>query len=428
MAYQTVHPATNRLIASFPEHTEDQIQVLLEQAESAFGRWRRSAFSERKALLLKCADRLRQNRTAFSRLITLEMGKRIAESEYEIDYCARIIEFYAKGAEKILADQPFLSDAAEIYLRYEPIGPLLGIMPWNFPFYQAIRFAAPNMMAGNTILLKHAGIVPQCALALERLFKDSGLPEGVYQNVFAPTDLVGGIIADDRIRGVSLTGSAQAGMAVAAEAGRHLKKSVLELGGNDVFMVLDDADLEHAAKMARIGRMINAGQSCIASKRFIVAKAAAERFIELFKAELTGLKMGDPFDPATELAPLSSEQAAGLLDEAVKHAVKQGGQGFAGRRPGCPGRGVLRADDVDRRHPRHGAVRPGAVRARGGDLHRRKRSRGRQAGQRFVLWPGRLDLYRQSGARPKDRRANRKRHGFCQSADQVAAGTAVRRR
>jgi len=252
------------------------------------------------------------------------MGKRISESQYEINYCADITEYYAKGAEKFLADQPMEDVDADAYIHFEPLGVLMGVMPWNFPFYQVIRFATPNIMAGNTVMVKHASNVPQCAAAIAELFTQCGLPDGVYTNLFIPSEFVEAIVSDKRVQGVSLTGSEKAGAAVAAIAGKNLKRSVLELGGNDPFIVLEDADLEKTVELAVKGRMVNAGQSCVASKRFIVVEKVAEKFLSAFKEQMSQLKMGDPMDEKTTLAPLSTEEAAVNLLEKVREAVSAG--------------------------------------------------------------------------------------------------------
>ncbi|MCO8123149.1 NAD-dependent succinate-semialdehyde dehydrogenase [Stieleria sp. TO1_6] len=324
MSIASINPATNAPIKTFRPLTKDQTLAAVEKSDQAFRQWRKSTFAQRKKIMLAFADQLRHRADEFARLITLDMGKRISESQYEIEYCAKISEFYAQGAETFLADEPMDVAGVDAYLQYTPLGPLLGVMPWNFPFYQVVRFATPNLMAGNTVMVKHASNVPQCAQAIEDLFAECGLPEGVYTNLFIPSEFVEAIIADKRVQGVSLTGSEKAGAAVAASAGKHLKRSVLELGGNDPFIVLEDADLEHTVESAVKGRMVNAGQSCVASKRFIVVSSVADQFLAAFKNQMSQLRPGDPLDENTTLAPLSSEEAAVKLHHQVESAINAG--------------------------------------------------------------------------------------------------------
>ncbi|MCA9130183.1 MAG: NAD-dependent succinate-semialdehyde dehydrogenase [Planctomycetales bacterium] len=324
MTIATINPSTNKIIRKFETLRKDDVSNAIQLADNAYQQWRKTSFALRKACLEKFAELLRSDLDELARLITLEMGKRFAESQYEIEYCATIAEYYAAGAEKFLADQRFDVDDATAYLRHEPIGVVLGVMPWNFPFYQVVRFAAPNIMAGNTVLMKHASIVPQCAIAIEKLFAECGLPTGVYTNLLIPTEFVETILSDDRVQGVSLTGSESAGAAVAAIAGKHLKRSVLELGGNDAFIVLEDADLEHAVQQAVKGRIVNAGQSCVAAKRFIVDQAIADEFLSGFKKQMSELQLGDPMDASTTLGPLSSEEAAETVQKQVQSAIDAG--------------------------------------------------------------------------------------------------------
>lgn len=324
MPITSVNPATNETIESFPHLSKDETRSAIEQANAAYGEWKRTSFDQRTKVLLEFASSLRDRADEFARLITLDMGKRISESRREIEYCAEIAEFYANGAEEFLADQPMELDEVNAYIRYEPIGVLLGVMPWNFPFYQVVRFAAPNIMAGNAVMVKHASNVPQCARAIAVLFAECGLPAGVYTNLFIPTDFVESIISDKRVQGVSLTGSEKAGAAVAGLAGKNLKRSVLELGGNDPFIVLEDADLKKTVELAVKGRMVNTGQSCVAAKRFIVVESVADDFLTAFKEQMGALKIGDPMDEETTLAPLSTEDAAEKLEKQVQAAIDAG--------------------------------------------------------------------------------------------------------
>ena len=324
MTIQSINPANNQLLKSYEPLTRGEAMDKLDAAHQAYREWRKTSLQTRKKHILDFAQRLRDNTDEFAELITAEMGKRISESRDEIEFCARIAEFYANGAEEFLADQPVGVEDADAVIHYEPLGVLLGVMPWNFPFYQVTRFATPNIMAGNTVMVKHAGNVPQCAERIEQLFHKCGLPAGVYTNLFIPNEFVEPLIADDRIRGVSLTGSEKAGAAVAELAGKHLKRSVLELGGNDAFVVLDDVDLEHVVEMAVQGRMVNAGQSCVASKRFIVLESIADDFLTAFKARMADLRLGDPTDPDTDVAPLSTEEAASSLNDRVQKTIHAG--------------------------------------------------------------------------------------------------------
>ena len=324
MSYLSINPLNNEKLKSFEPLTKEQTIQAIQKADEAFDLWRTTSFAERNEVLIKFAIQLRNRTDEFAELITLEMGKRISESREEITFCAEIAEFYANGAETFLADQPMDVEDADAYIQHTPIGVLLGVMPWNFPFYQVTRFAAPNIMAGNTILVKHASNVPQCALAIAQLFKECGAPEGVFTNLFIPTDFVKSVIEDDRIQGVSLTGSEKAGAMVAGEAGQKLKRSVLELGGNDAFIVLEDADMEHVIQMAVKGRMANTGQSCVAAKRFIIVEEVADEFLSAYTEAMSKMKLGDPMDDETDVAPLSTEEAAVHLDEMVQKTINAG--------------------------------------------------------------------------------------------------------
>lgn len=327
---KSINPYSGKLLKSYPEISKAELIEKLERSQSAFSDYKQTSLSERKRLLLAAQKLLLESKKSLSRLITLEMGKRLSEAEYEIDYCASILKYYAESAEEFLAEQAIAVEDAEATLSYTPLGPLLGIMPWNFPFYQVIRFAAPNLMAGNTVLIKHAGNVPQCAEALENLFSNAGFPSGVYTNLFIPTEFVGPIISHKFINGVSLTGSEKAGAAVAAMAGENVKKSVLELGGNDPFIVLEDADLELAIQQGLEGRMVNNGQSCVASKRFIVVEPLAKKFIAGMKKAMGKLVLGDPLDESTDLGPLASEEAVTRLAAQVEQSIRNGAKVILG--------------------------------------------------------------------------------------------------
>lgn len=324
MSIRSINPTNGEVLKTFEPMTREEAMQAVSTAHEAFGSWRQTSFDDRKKMMLKLSARLREYQTEYAKMISLEMGKRLEEAMGEIEYCAHIAEFYANGAEEFLADQPMDVEDADAYIQHAPIGALLGVMPWNFPFYQVIRFATPNIMAGNTCLIKHASCVPQCAKAIEKLFTQCGFPQGVFTNLFIPSEFVATIIGDDKIAGVSLTGSEAAGASVAAEAGKNIKRSVLELGGNDAFIVLDEADLDQVVKMAVKGRMVNNGQSCVASKRFIVVEPLAESFLEGFKKQVESMTLGDPLDDSTDLGPLSTEGAAVRLAEQVQRSIDAG--------------------------------------------------------------------------------------------------------
>ncbi|MGB3212042.1 MAG: NAD-dependent succinate-semialdehyde dehydrogenase [Desulforhopalus sp.] len=324
MTITSINPATGDHLKTFKPMTQKETIGAIKKAHQAFTHWRQTGFNERKQILLTFARELRNRTDEFAELITIEMGKRISESRKEIIFCAEITEFYAHGAEKFLADQPMDVEGVDAYIQYAPIGVLIGIMPWNFPFYQVVRFATPNIMAGNTVLLRHAGNVPQCARKIQDLFDECSLPEGVFTNLFIPKEFVEEILKDPRVQGVSLTGSERAGASVAQLAGRNLKRSVLELGGNDPFIVLEDADLDQVVAMAVKGRMVNTGQSCVAAKRFIVVESLAEDFISGLKRKMESLTMGDPMNDKTDVGPLSTEEAAVRLNDQVQSAIKSG--------------------------------------------------------------------------------------------------------
>lgn len=324
MAYKTVNPFTGVEIKSFDEISKKELDGKLKKAAAFFEIWRKNSFDDRKKIIQKVADLMRERSDELAALITLEMGKRIKESEGEVELSASIYQYYATNAEHFLADTALTPEKGSAYVRKEPIGVLLGIEPWNYPYYQVARFAAPNIMAGNCIMLKHASNVPQCALAIEKLFTDAGAPAGLYTNLFISTDKIEDVIADPVIKAVSLTGSEKAGASVAAAAGKNLKKSVLELGGSDPFIVLEDADMDTTVNWAVYGRMQNCGQACIAAKRFIVMDKVYDEFLEKFTAVLQKMEPGDPMLEATKLGPLSSKSALEGLEEQVEKSIKAG--------------------------------------------------------------------------------------------------------
>ncbi|WP_308990888.1 NAD-dependent succinate-semialdehyde dehydrogenase [Mariniflexile litorale] len=330
MSIQTVNPNTNKTVKSFEEMTEKAVDAKVEKSQIAFTHWKETSYQQRADLLHKVARLMRIKKLELAKTITLEMGKLLAQAEGEIDLSADIFDYYADHAEAFLGSKILNPEHGSAIIKNSPIGVLLGVMPWNFPYYQVARFVAPNIMVGNTILLKHASIVPQCAAAIEALFEEAKAPEGLYTNLFIPGKRASALVADKRIKGVSLTGSEAAGASIAMEAGKHLKKVVLELGGNDVFIILEDANMEKTVEWAVVGRMNNNGQCCVASKRFIAVEAIADEFIKKFKAKLSKMKVGDPMDPATELGPLSSEAAAVHLEDQVKRSVNQGAKVLLG--------------------------------------------------------------------------------------------------
>lgn len=340
MAYCSTNPFTNRVEKSFEALSDPQVQAKLQAAQACFDTtWRDQSFAQRRVVLKRAATLMRERQPELARLATLEMGKLIAQSAGEVALSAAIIDYYADHAEAFLAPESLKTDKGQAVVESSPMGVLFGIEPWNFPFYQIARFAAPNLMAGNVVMVKHASNVPQCALAFEQLMHDAGLPAGGYTNLFVSKEQVATLIDDKRVRGVALTGSEAAGAVVAARAGQNLKKSTMELGGSDAFIVLDDADLERAVKQAVSGRMGNAGQACTASKRFIVLDAVANAFLDRFKAAMAQFKPGDPMDERTTLAPLSSADALDKLEKQVQTAVQHGAKLLLGgqRVPDMPG-------------------------------------------------------------------------------------------
>jgi len=324
-AYKTVNPATGETLKEFPLATAGEVEGALAVSQQAFKAWRTAPVEARTKVIARVAELYRERQEELARLIATEMGKPVTQARGEVQLVADIYDYYATEGPGFLQDEPLeVKGGGSAVVRSAPIGPLLGIMPWNYPYYQVARFAAPNLVLGNTILLKHAGNCPQSALAIEAIFKDAGLPEGAYTNLFLDNDQVAAVIADPRVQGVSLTGSERAGAAVAEVAGRNLKKYVLELGGSDPFIVLDADDLDATVKAAVAGRMGNAGQACTASKRFIVLEDLYEPFVEQFTARMAKIKPGDPLQENTRFGPLSSQSAADGLIEQIQDAVDKG--------------------------------------------------------------------------------------------------------
>ena len=308
MAIASINPANGETLKQFSAFNGDEIEERLARAEHAFVQHRGQPFARRAELLLAAAELLDQEKDRFARIMTLEMGKLFRAAREEIEKCGRCCRYYAENAERFLEDEAVQTDAARSYVHYEPLGPVLAIMPWNFPFWQVFRFAAPALMAGNVGLLKHAANVPQCALAIEEIFCRAGFDKGIFQTFLIEAAQVEKVIRDPRVKAVTLTGSEKAGSAVAAVAGREIKKSVLELGGSDPFIVMPSANLDAALNTAVKARMINNGQSCIAAKRFLIADKIYEEFLRRFVERIRKLKLGDPMEETTDIGPLASEQ------------------------------------------------------------------------------------------------------------------------
>jgi succinate-semialdehyde dehydrogenase/glutarate-semialdehyde dehydrogenase len=324
MAIESINPHTGRTLRRFPAFGWPKTEKILVQAHKAAPAWAATTFAHRAGVLRRAAALLRERQDELARLMALEMGKPVADGRAEALKCATCCDFYAERAEGFLADELIETDSARSFISYQPLGVVLAVMPWNFPLWQVVRFAAPALMAGNVGLLKHASNVPQCALALEKIFHDAGLPPACFRTLLIETELIEKLIADDRLAAITLTGSEGAGAAVAAAAGRHIKKTVLELGGSDPFIVLADADLALAAKTAAQSRMINAGQSCIAAKRFIVEKSVLKDFISQLKTHLLAFRPGDPLDEATQYGPLARPDLADELTKQVEESVAKG--------------------------------------------------------------------------------------------------------
>lgn len=327
MSYATINPYTGETVKTFPSATDAEVTQALDQAQAMFEAWKDVGVAARVKVLQKAADLLRESHTQYAKVLTLEMGKVIGEAEGEVELCAQILEYYADHAEQLLAPEKLSSrhpSYTQSWVEHVPQGILLAVEPWNFPYYQIVRIAAPQLAAGNVLILKHASNVPQCAAAFERLFREAGLPQGGFTNLYATRDQLKAIIEDPRVQGVALTGSEGAGAVVAAQAGQALKKSTMELGGADAFVVLADADLDKAVQWAVTGRHWNAGQVCCSSKRIIVVDEIYDAFLEKYKAGVARLRAGDPMEPSTTLAPMSSRGAVDDLKKQLEQAVAHG--------------------------------------------------------------------------------------------------------
>jgi len=333
MAIATVNPATGQVVKSFESLSIAEIEKKLQKAHETFATYRQTSFGQRAQWMLKAAAILEAEKEAYARVMTTEMGKTLRSAVEEAAKCAWVCRYYAENAEKFLADELVETSAKKSYIRYQPLGPVLAVMPWNFPFWQVLRFAAPALMAGNVGLLKHASIVPQSALLIEELFQRAGFPDGTFQTLLISSREVDRILGDQRVMAATLTGSEQAGIEVGIGAAKRIKKVVLELGGSDPFIVMPSANLETATSMAVKARIFNNGQSCIAAKRFIVAESIAEKFENLFAQKMAALNVGDPFDEHTELGPLSTADGVADLDRDVRKSVELGAKILAGGKP-----------------------------------------------------------------------------------------------
>ena len=368
---RSINPATEETIAEYTPLTDHELDEALGRSERAYQSWRHTSFEQRAEMMHRAADVLREERDRFAALMTAEMGKTIEEARSEVTKCAWACDYYADHAEEFLTPRQIATDASLSMVRYDPLGPILAVMPWNFPFWQVFRFAAPYLMAGDVGLLKHAANTQGSALAIAEVFQEAGFPEGVFQTLVITSDHVEGVIGDDRVRGVTLTGSEGAGRAVGAQAGRALKPCVLELGGSDPFIVLDDADIGQAAHGACRGRLINNGQSCIAAKRFIVHARVHDQFVEALRAEMASKVMGDPMDEGVDVGPQARDDLREALHDQVTRSIAEGarcvlggelpeGKGFYYPptllvEVGSEVRGVSRGDvrPSGRRDPRH---------------------------------------------------------------------------
>jgi succinate-semialdehyde dehydrogenase / glutarate-semialdehyde dehydrogenase len=324
MSLRSLNPATGRLIKDYPEMTRAQWTKIVEQAHAEFLKWRQVSWSERASRMRRAADLLDERAPLYAELMAREMGKPLAQGRAEIQKCAATCRYYADNAQAFLRPEPIPTDASKSYVTYQPLGVVLAIMPWNFPFWQVVRFVAPALMAGNAGVLKHAGSVSGCALALEDVFRDAGFPKNLFRSLIVGVKPIKDIIAHPLVQAVTLTGSTRAGRAVGSQAGEQLKKSVLELGGSDAYVVLEDADLPRTAETCAASRLINAGQSCIAAKRFIVVEKVRREFERLFVERMRARKMGDPMDDKTDIGPLARADLRAELHKQVKGSLAKG--------------------------------------------------------------------------------------------------------
>src|ERR1700676_4812360 len=338
MTIKAINPATGEAFASYEAMTDDGVRDAIGKAHQAFLAWRRIGFSDRAALMHRAAQVLRDHASQYARLMAQEMGKPIRDGVGEIQKCAAACDFYADNAERFFAPEPVKTEAPKNYVVFQPLGVVLAVMPWNFPFWQVFRFAAPGVMAGNAAVMKLSSNVPGCALAIEQVFKEAGFPKDIFRTLMIGSARVGAVIENPLVRAATLTGSGPAGRAVASKAGSLLKKTVLELGGSDPYLVLEDADLDFAATVCARGRLINSGQSCIAAKRFIVVDKVHDRFVELLVKRMAAPKMGDPLKQDTEIGPLARHDLRGTLHRQVESSIAKGARCvLGGAIPNGPG-------------------------------------------------------------------------------------------
>jgi succinate-semialdehyde dehydrogenase/glutarate-semialdehyde dehydrogenase len=330
MSLRSINPYTSSVIEEFDEFSDRKLEEILVQSAAAFEIWKKSTFGYRRSLMNKVSGILIENIKEYAESVTAEMGKPLSESKAEVEKCSWVCDYYAENAENFLMDESVATDADKSYVCYEPLGTVLGIMPWNFPFWQVFRFVVPTLMAGNTVLLKHASNVQICARHIENIFTRAGFPASVFSNLVIGSGRVEKIIEHDLVKAVSLTGSEFAGQKVAETAGRKIKKTLLELGGSNAFVVLADADVEKAAEIGLKARMQNAGQSCIAAKRFIVDKKVSEKFITLLKEKMEALRQGDPMKEETNLGPLATTEQAETVEKQVRKSLEMGARTIAG--------------------------------------------------------------------------------------------------
>jgi succinate-semialdehyde dehydrogenase/glutarate-semialdehyde dehydrogenase len=338
MSLKSINPTTDELVKEYPEHTPEEVADILAAAEAAFSAWRGAGPAHRGQILRRAGALLEERKDPLAHLMATEMGKPVAQGRAEVDKCAWVCRYYADHGARLLAPETVETEAAHSFVTFQPLGLVLAVMPWNFPFWQVFRFAAPALMAGNVGVLKHSSGVVGCALAIEELLQEAGVPEAAFRTLLLPSSRVDELIVAPEVKAVTLTGSTPAGRAVAARAGAMLKKTVLELGGSDAYVVLEDADLETAAEACAVSRMINAGQSCIAAKRFVVVEAVRERFEALFVERMRSFRVGDPLDPATEVGPLARRDLRDDLHRQVVGSVNKGARLLlGGEQPSGPG-------------------------------------------------------------------------------------------
>ncbi len=330
MAIETINPANNQLVKSFNEYSSEQVSQIIEKAQSAFLTWRETSLMERSKLMFNAANILRNDKIKYAEIMTMEMGKPITQAIAEVEKCAWVCDYYAENAESFLSEEFIQTDASESYVQFDPIGIVLAVMPWNYPFWQVLRFAVPALMAGNVALLKHASNVPMSALAIEEVFSEAGFPKNVFSTLLIGSKQVQDVIENPLVKAATLTGSEPAGKAIASSAGKALKKTVMELGGSDPFIILNDANIAGAVKDGVTSRILNNGQSCIAAKRFIMVEDIADQFETQFVKRMKELVVGEPMDDNTELGPIAREDLLEELDWQVKETVKQGGKILTG--------------------------------------------------------------------------------------------------